>query len=327
MQIIYISNRPEILNTTLHQVSLFMPFVDEVLVLSPAKQHAKIQCPSSLRLTLLADDLFEDVFSDPTLRNNHVFRNYLLRVKLFQREEVAEEFIMSDDDYRPIRPIEADYFKKDGKYRSFYFYELADWTANATEFDKGQQATYVLLNYFQFPTLCFASHMPQMINKQLFQEAAAFFAPHARTYPVCEWTSYFNYQHKKHQELFHDPEPYQTLAWPELPLIWPYYVKPSRYTFENFYPTLYEAGSIFSELPECPNLKNYDAVNLSKLQSLYQIEIGRLELPYHEKDPLRKGLLRAWLAKLTYGFAILWRRISQKERSDILESKRKLKQK
>ena len=327
MQIIYISNRPDLLNPTLRQVSVFMPFIKEVLVLSPAEQHAKIECPASLRLTLLSDDLFDDVFSNSTLRNNHVFRNYLLRVKLLQREEVAEEFIMSDDDYRPVRPVEPEFFKKDGKYRSFYFYDLADWTANATEFDRGQQATYVLLNYFQFSTLCFASHMPQMINKQLFQEAANFFASHAKTYPICEWTSYFNYQQKYHPEQFHAPEPYQTLAWPELPLIWPYYVKPLRYTFENFYATLYKPEGVFDGLAECPNLKNYDAVNLSKLQLLYQIEIGRLELPYHEKDPLRKGLLRSLLAKLTYGFAILWRRISQKERSDVLESKRRGKEK
>ena len=324
MQIIYISNRPDILNPTLRQVSVFMPFIKEVLVLCPVEQHKEIQCPASLSLNLLSDDLFEEVFSDATLRNNHVFRNYLLRVKLLEREEVAEEFIMSDDDYRPIRPIKPDYFKRNGKYRSFYFYELADWTANATAFDRGQQATYVLLNYFQLPTLCFASHMPQMINKQLFKEAAAFFAPYAKTYPICEWTSYFNYQHKNHREQFHDPEPYQTLAWPELPLIWPYYVKPPRYTFENFYPTLYKPDGIFNGFSACPNLKNYDAVNLSKLQILYQIEIGRLELPYHEKDPLSKGLLRSWLAKLTYGFAILWRRIAQKERGDVLKNKREL---
>lgn len=309
MQIVYISNREGQLNRSLEQVALFMPFVDKALVLCPMTMQSRVTAPAGMQLTMLTDELFSNIFVEQGHWDDHVFRNYFLRRALLARPEVEEEFLLADDDYLPLRPCELNFFKSGGKYQPYYFYDLEKWTPNVTSFDRGMHSTLVLLKHLQLSTWGFAAHMPQLINKSFFAEAARFFEPYASQYPLCEWTTYFNYGLAHYPDRFHLPKVYQTLTWPELPLVWPWYVKPERYAFENYCPGLYERGSIFEDLPVQVGRDNWELVLVEKLQRLQAIEIGRLELPYHPKDPLRKGFFRRILALFIWCLAIIRRRI------------------
>ncbi|MFT6045941.1 MAG: hypothetical protein ACI9WC_001644 [Arenicella sp.] len=248
MQIVYLSNRPTLLLETLKQVVLFMPFVNEVVVCVPDIMVTEFNSCANQNcvMTVIRESEILNQTELASVRElDHQRRNYLLRTKLAQHEEIAEEFVMSDDDSRPLKAISLDNFVKDSKHRSFFYYDMREWNHNQTDFDVGQISTCAILGYHNLPQLSFASHMPQIINKSLFLEAAAFFEPHSSDQPICEWSSYFNFAHNRKPQLFSMPEPYQTLCWPEHPLAWKQTVIPKEFMFENFTPSLYLKGMPF----------------------------------------------------------------------------------
>ncbi len=249
MQIVYISNRPTIFAETLRHVALFMEFIDQILVCVPDHQQAEFKSIQANRpITVLSES---EILSHSELAElpnlDHQRRNYLLRTRLTQSDSVSDQFIMSDDDARPLKPIPVETFLKNGRYRRYFFYDLAHWNNNQTEFDAGQIATYAVLNYENLPHLSYASHMPQVIDRNIFIEAAGFFAVHQQDHPLCEWSTYFNLAANRHPEKFHDAEAYITLCWPEHPLAWKQFVKPTKYSFENYTSSLYLEGSVFSQ--------------------------------------------------------------------------------
>lgn len=288
MQIVYISNRPDFLNETIKQVEKFMPFVDSAVVLCPALCKGQIITPDKIHVEIL----LEEDFRQGTGRNlsvlDHQSRNYLLRTKLIETEYVHDEFIMSDDDSRPIADVAPHDYKLDGKYRSYYFYDLEKWKYGATEFDFGQRVTGILLRYLGLPHLSYASHMPQLINRKIFRESATYFEKYARKYPLCEWSTYFNYAHKHHASAFSKPEAYRTLGWPDFPGTWPYYVRPAHFLFENYHPDMYASGALFEGLPASPDKAEADLATLEKLIRLDQLEAGRMKFSLHRYDPWRK---------------------------------------
>ena len=288
MQIVYISNRPDVLNETIKQVEKFMPFVDSAVVLCPALCKGQIITPDKIHVEIL----LEEDFRQGTGRNlsvlDHQSRNYLLRTKLIETEYVHDEFIMSDDDSRPIADVTLQDFKNNEKYRSYYFYDLEKWKYGATEFDFGQRVTGILMRYLGLPHLSYASHMPQLINRKIFRESAAYFEKYAWKYPLCEWSTYFNYAHKHHASAFSKPEAYRTLGWPDFPGTWPYYVRPAHFLFENYHPDMYASGALFEGLPASPDKAEADLATLEKLIRLDQLEAGRMKFSLHRYDPWRK---------------------------------------
>ncbi|MEO0369647.1 MAG: hypothetical protein AAF197_12845, partial [Pseudomonadota bacterium] len=181
MQVIYLSNRPDVLLDTLKSVATWMPFVDSALACMPAKAIAGIQ---SQKLPLNCEfidesELFSKSEYSELLKTDHQTRNYALRQRLVARGEVEPLFLMSDDDARPLRPIEKSQFIQDNKYRNYYFYDLAHWNNARTEFDHGQHCTFAVLNFNALPTLSYASHQPQIIDKELFLLASERFAEDA----------------------------------------------------------------------------------------------------------------------------------------------------
>ena len=288
MQIVYISNRPDILNDTLKQVEKFMPFVDSAVVLCPVACKGQISVLETIPVEILfEEDLLHDAIQNISVLD-HQTRNYLLRAKLIETEYVHDEFIMSDDDNRPIADVTLQDYKLNGKYRNYYFYDLEKWKYRLTDFDHGQRVTGILLRYLGLPHLSYASHMPQLINKEIFRESAVFFEKYAGKYPLCEWSTYFNYAHGYHSSEFSEPEAFRTLCWPDFPGTWPYYVRPGHFLFENYHPEMYEPGALFEGLSACPDKAETDLVTLEKLIRLDQVEAGRMKFSLHPCDPWRK---------------------------------------
>ena len=245
-QIVYLAARSDGLLQTLEYVERFMPFLRKVLLFCPAgmAQEMKQLYHGRLALTCVTDD---ELLQGRALPEDHAYRNYFLRCLAMQRPELEEEFIMSDDDYRPLQRVELSFFIREGRYQAFYFYDLDQWenvVRTPTSYDKGMKRTNQFLKAHGYPNLQYAAHMPQIIRKSWFLEMLQEH-PGLETQGLCEWATYFNYSIAKHPEAF-DVRPYVTLAWPELATSWRQMVVPNAYWFENFYPWQYEKNRYFA---------------------------------------------------------------------------------
>lgn len=300
MQIVYISNRPEVLLGTLSHVALFMPFIDQAIACVPdSLVHQFEDENQGLPLKLIPESAVLTPAERKSLVHlDHSKRNYLLRIRLISQVDIGNQFIMSDDDARPLKMISLDYYLEEGRYHRYYFYDLRRWSNNQTAFDVCQLSTCAVLEYNNLSTLSYASHMPQIIDRKLFLESVNFFKQQELDYPFCEWTSYFNYAATKNTEMFHSPKAYSTLCWPEHPLAWKQYVQQSDYVFENFTPLCYQQNQPFSGLNVLvdgqQSIVNH---NIEKLLRWRQYSIECFQ-PEQSKGLLKYFKLRTWINKL-----------------------------
>jgi len=251
MQIVYISNRAHIARETLVYVENLMPFITEAVFVCPGSQVKAFHFDSRIPVRAIDEALVLgrklNRFRDST---DHVFKNCLLRLSLAHVSEIHDEFIMSDDDNRPLVAIPFSFYKSSNKYFAYYFYDLKKWPMREKDFDLGQHKTCEILMEKGCSTLSYSAHMPQIINKQLLGEVASVFKDSLdKGMQLEEWNAYFNYGQTVYPEMFHSPKPFKTLCWPLFPSDWDYDVRPDEFCFENFYPMLYENSLIFSDLP------------------------------------------------------------------------------
>lgn len=300
MQIVFLSNRPDVLSVTLDQVSHYMPFIDNAVALVPSRQVSRFSVlQPSFPLKLVTDEAVTGLDEPAIHAMDHQSRNYRLRHDLVRTRFVEDEFVMSDDDSRPLRQISIDLFKFENAYYGYYFHELANWRYGSGPFDIGQQNAYQLLTYYGYPQLAYASHMPQIINKAIFLEAGHRFREHSDTLPLCEWAIYFNYAIQHYPQRFHKPRRYRTLCWPESPLSWPKLSQPEGYDFENFTPSLYQGAGPFADISPLIDTDNRRAVTM--ITAWWQYEIGVLNGYAKERNPVRRllQLCRRYFLKLT----------------------------
>ncbi|MEM7358804.1 MAG: hypothetical protein AAF431_06895 [Pseudomonadota bacterium] len=285
---------------TLRHVANFMPFVNRALVCVPvdlASAFAKSSTVIPLQV-VIENEILAKAEIGELASMDHQSRNYLLRKNLIASSHVDAHFIMSDDDARPLKVIEKSRFLVDEQYRSYFFHDMQKWSNNQTEFDAGQIATGAVLQCLNISTLSFASHMPQIVDRALFLEAAEFFKNYATQYPLCEWGSYFNYALSRYPDRFLPPQPYATLCWPEHPLAWRPEVTPKEYLFENYTPALYTRAGVFSEesaSPFDPDQSVFTSVRKIVRWRRYEISLRH---PEQEKNLRRFLNPRTWINKL-----------------------------
>ncbi|MCP4659880.1 MAG: hypothetical protein GY856_31135 [bacterium] len=292
MQIVYISNRPEISAETLEHVAGWMPLITSAIFVCPAPLAAKFQFDCRLQVTVIAEDrLLGERLPRFRRTTDHQAKNWLLRASLAHAAEIDPEFIMSDDDSRPLSEIPPEFFKESGKYHSYYFYHLASWRPRASDYDRGQHSTRRLLAREGLPTLSYSSHMPQIINRRILGEVGEWLDQRpAPGTAVDEWSLYFNYAQREYPELFHPPRPFTTLCWPALPTDWEYDVRPPAFQFENFYPGLYEPDEIFGDLASGFSPREQGSTTRLKIER--RRELQRI----YDSRPARLRRKAAWLA-------------------------------
>jgi len=317
MQIVYLSKRPDILRDTLSSVNRFMPFVDEVVIVIPGSTRPGFDNVNDLFPAVFIHD--ESLVQADRKSLDHQTRDYLLRAALSGHSAIAEEFIMSDDDYRPLAMIDAASFKENGKYHSYYFYDLADWIYNETDFDIGQQNTCQVMKYLKFPHLSYASHMPQIVRKDILGESKERFSAYSARHSLCEWSTYFNYAHRYHPELFHPAQPYKTLCWPDCVTCWPKAIEPEEYLFENFSPRLYGKGGPFSDFA-APDTGSDDQ-RFAKILAWYRHEISTLQGSSLDTDTFYRRMASRLVRPLRRLKDILWLR----ERARLMQLSDRLK--
>lgn len=254
MQIVYISNRPRILESTFRFVTECMRFVDDFLVFCPHEQITDFR-KIDTRLSVFDErELLQD--ENPADAQDHQRRNFMLRSGLAGHQAVASLFLLSDDDYRPLMPVKESYFLSGGKYQAYYFYTLAAWqemlghTGRLTSYDRGSRNSYDILSRRNFSTLMFSAHMPQIVDKAILEKAMEEFAAPRKQYDsLGEWEIYFNYAMDRFPNSFHAPRPFEVIGWPDKPH-WPWHVAPTHYVFENYYESAYREGGLFYGLPD-----------------------------------------------------------------------------
>jgi len=160
--------------------------------------------------------------------------------------------------------IDNEVFVKDGQYQAYYCNTLNLWHGTAgkmTSYDIGMFCILTFLEKHQYPVLQYSSHMPQVIDKQKYQE---FLDDHddEELLGLDEWSGYFNWLVYKYPAII-NTVPYVTMAWPGLPTDWKLNVVPKCYLFENYYEELYEDGKIFAGMSKVFS-KNVTAENKRK---------------------------------------------------------------
>lgn len=244
-QIVFLSARPAPLLATLPYIEAFMPFITHLVVCCPEKMadFLRKNYTGRLELTAITDD---QLLGGRHLPPDHSTRNFFLRCLAMEQDAIDDEFIMCDDDYRPLCPVTEEVFYKDGRYRGYYFSDIATWKyrINALfSYDFCHFRTLHFLNAHGYPTLQYSSHQPQLINKVWYREMLSQY-PEIAGKGYDEWSTYFNYCAAVHRGQY-EPLPYVTLSWPPVGGD-AMGVFPPEYLFENFYSDNYLPGRPFA---------------------------------------------------------------------------------
>jgi hypothetical protein len=206
-------------------------------------------------------------------------------------DAVDAELLMTDDDYRPLKPIPAEFFRVDGRDRCRYFYDLDAWPGMDTSYDEGLHNARELAAYLGTGRLAFSSHMPQLVRRDHWREAWEIGTRLMSDAPLCEWSVYFNIARDRHPEDFCEPEPFVTLCWPQYPNEWSWWVRPTEYAFENFYPGLYLPGHLFDGIPTALDPDHVERHSLEKIVRWAEFDrrAARLDFPDDVVNPWTEG--------------------------------------
>ena len=104
-QMAVLTARNDDLLRTLPYLEANMPFIERLLVICPQRNIAELQekWNGRLRLDFFTD---EELLAGESLPEDHTTRNFYLRCLLMQKAPLDDVFIMTDDDYRPLVPVE-----------------------------------------------------------------------------------------------------------------------------------------------------------------------------------------------------------------------------
>ncbi len=250
-QMVVLTARNDDIMRSLPYIEEFMPFITELTVCCPLRnvQPFREKYKGRLNLSFITDD---ELLRGSKLPSDHQARNFFLRCRLMEQESLDDVFIMTDDDYRPMKAIDENVFLSDGQYIGYYFYDITQWQGtynDYTSFDKGAFATRDFLLENGYPVYQFSSHQPQIIDKRIFREMIHTHKG-IENCPYDEWSTYFNYG------LHHYPHRFKahinvSMCWPGDTASWDLYEEPDEFLFENFYEELYSEGGIFEGFSTC----------------------------------------------------------------------------
>ncbi|MBP0963769.1 MAG: glycosyltransferase family 4 protein [Oscillospiraceae bacterium] len=249
-QMVVLTARNDDILATLPYLEKYMPFITEMVICCPDRNvdELKAAYKGRFELKFLTDS---EVLDGAELPEDHQTRNFFLRCLILRKEIIDDVFIMTDDDYRPLREIQIKDFIDSNRYKAYYCYDLKKWDGtygNPTSFDIGMSKTCQFLSEHGYPTMMYASHQPQIIDKKIFNEMTEKY-PHVITSGTDEWSTYFNYGVGTYPDKF-DVVPYISMCWPGAKTDWDLYVVPSEFVFENHYSVLYENGQVFEGLSD-----------------------------------------------------------------------------
>ncbi len=300
-QIFILTARSEAIINSLTYIEKYMPFIKEAVLCCPdnIKDELVKNYSGRLDIKVVTDS---EALSGNELPEDHQLRNTFLRACIFKKENLLDDaFIMSDDDYRPLKEIAMDFFICNGKYNAYYFYNLSDWRGtygNLSSYDKGMLNTYEYLKSHNYPTRQYSAHMPQIIDKRIYLELLEKHSD-INSIAIDEWSIYFNYLQKEYPNIINNKK-YASICWPGATTDWEMKYFPDEYLFENYYENLYENGQIFEGLSRTYNDKT-DKENEIKI-SLVDSQLSKekicqtCKLVYEQKYQKKYGEVPSYTA-------------------------------
>ncbi len=289
-QLVCLTARNDDMLNTLPYIEEFMPFITEMVLCCPDKnvEELKTRYKGRLELKFLTDS---EILGENKLPDDHSTRNFFLRCLAMKKDMFDDVFIMTDDDYRPLREVTQENFIKDGKYLAYYCYDLKEWQGtygNPTSFDNCMRKSRIFLEENNYPSLMYSSHQMQVIDKRIFNEMTEKY-PDIISQGLCEWCTYFNYGIGTYPEIF-CAVPYVSMGWPGARSDWDLYVYPTDFLFENHYDVLYQEGKVFSGLRDDFH-ENCEAENQIKIMRY----LGELGKQRHGRDVYNSYCESYWL--------------------------------
>lgn len=244
-QMVTLSARAEDFLRGLPFIEKFMPFIREIVLCCPDAMEAEVRerYRGPLEIRYLTDSALLDGCPLPA---DHAARNIFLRTKAIENVIIDPVFIMSDDDYRPLKTISLEKFYDHGRYQAYYLGDLRNWKGtqgNPTSFDVSMWKCRDFLSEQGYSTYMFDAHMPQIIDRHLFLEMLERY-PQVADGAASEWSGYFNYLVSEYPESV-ELHPYATMSWPGFPEDWNTELRRTEYLFENFYDVLYEEREVY----------------------------------------------------------------------------------
>lgn len=265
-QMVVLTARNDDLLRTLPYLEANMPFIERLLVICPQRNIAELQekWNGRLRLDFFTD---EELLAGESLPEDHTTRNFYLRCLLMQKAPLDDVFIMTDDDYRPLVPVEQTFFLRSGRYQAYYCYDLREWRGTQgayTSYDRSMFRTRDFLTAQHLPTLQYSSHQPQIIDRKLYLEMLEEY-PDIMMQGLDEWSSYFNRSIAKYPSRF-AARRYCSACWPGSVSDWQLWCEPESLIFENFYDALYEDHRVFAGLSKEYDAKSHTADSAEKIR-------------------------------------------------------------
>lgn len=249
LQFVFISIDVENIKGTIKSIDKYINFVKEYIIVTRKDMIDGFEeIYSQYSIKVIDENTILGEYSTDFSKRDHQSKNWLLRASLLKLDILDENFMMLDDDNRPITNIDLTYYINNGKYSCYYFEDLFNWNHRGTEYDIGQKKTFEVLEIFSYETKSYSCHMPQIINKEIFKEVVNEFFELGLSKPIDEWSTYFNYANSKYPMLFSKKQ-FQVMNWPERSSSWEHSYPIKEYRFENYYKTVYETG-IFKDIDE-----------------------------------------------------------------------------
>lgn len=268
LQFVFISIDVENLKGTIKSIDKYIHFVKEYIIVTRKDMMDDFEeIDSQYSIKVIDENTILGKYSTDFSKRDHVSKNWLLRASLINLDILDENFIMLDDDNRPIKKIDIEHFINDGKYNAYYFYDLLSWSNFQTDYDFGQHNMKNVLDGHGLELLSYSSHKPQIINKEIFKEVIDKYFEIGLEKPIDEWSVYFNYANSKYPFLFNKVK-YDTLNWPGHPSNWKQEYIPDVYNFENFYASNF-IGNYSDKIQNSqkivePYLKNFELEEINK---------------------------------------------------------------
>lgn len=264
-QMVVLTARHEDIMKSLPFIEAYMPFIKELVVCCPEwnVEPFKENYKGNLKLIFRTDD---QLLNGRPLPDDHQARNFFLRCMIMGLDILDDVFIMTDDDYRPMQPMTQEVFLKNGRYQSYYFYDLREWQGtynNYSSFDLGAFKTRDFLESHGYPTYQYSSHQPQVIDKRIFREMLETHKG-IENNPYDEWSTYFNFGIYHHPDLF-KPCLNVSMCWPGKLTSWNLYHIPGIFLFENYYAEMYDEGNIFEGFSQ----EYYDGIDVENQEKAF----------------------------------------------------------
>ncbi len=257
MKALVISNRLKKLIGNIELYKERMPFIKGVVVVSPKEMIESLNFEDDY--VTFVDEA--DFISNSMLKSlgiegfEHASFNFILRSNCIKSKTLSrclgEEFIMMDDDNLPLSIITPDVFYKKQRYQAYYYQSFKHIVPEifcSTSYNVSLVKTRDLLKENGINSAyVFSSHMPQLINRNIFIEACSFFDLKQYNYMICDWSLYFNYGLEMYPNKF-QIKPAPVICWPMNISSVPGCAKSLVALFENYCPDNYLENGIFSDL-------------------------------------------------------------------------------